>query len=499
MGGNLTARIFVKLIVGVLCVLIAALAAVDVLVSKLAEDRYLEDRQRELTTKARTLAQLSETGFANLPREEFTALARAASVRLTVVAPDGTVLADSDADPAAMDNHRTRPEIAAALSGQLRSMARLSPTVGVRALYVAMPIKAGALRVAVPLSDVSEQVMAIRKEVLTAMAYAFIPTMLVAAFFARSVSSRMGAITKFAGRLADGGFRRRLHWEGRDELALLAGKLDEAAEKLENTFDQLKREHAELERLERIRKDFVINVSHELRTPLASIQGYTETLLNGALAEPDNSVRFLNIIRQNAERLTNLTGDLLTLSRIELKLRNFQPAPYDVNQLVQDCVDSLKPLADRKAIRVLIDQAPDGTEVFGDAEAIHQTLSNLLDNAIKYSPDGGTIWVSAKPLAPEPGQPAFVEISVRDSGMGIPKEDLPRLFERFYRVDKARSREMGGTGLGLAIVKHLVRALGGEVRVTSELGKGATFAFTVPTEDLHLDVEPEVKSELTVS
>jgi two-component system phosphate regulon sensor histidine kinase PhoR len=366
--------------------------------------------------------------------------------------------------------------------------------------YVAVPIPIGALRVSVPLSDIQGQITAIRKETLLSMVYAFVPAMLVAAFFARSVSSKLGAVIGFAGQLADGGFRRRLGWEGRDELAQLAGKLDETAEKLENSFDQLKREHTELERQEQIRKDFVINVSHELRTPLASILGYTETLLNGALNDPGHNVRFLNIIKTNAERLGNLTKDLLTLSRIELKLQKFQFASYNVNRMLADCVESLQPLADRKNIAVTVEPAPDGTEVFCDSEGVHQALSNLLDNAIKYTPEGGSIWVSAATLPREREDAAdFVEFSVRDTGQGIPAQDLPRLFERFYRVDKARSRELGGTGLGLAIVKHLARALGGTVRVESEPGEGATFAFTVPIQDIGLSEEAEVKSELTVS
>lgn len=496
----MTARIFIKQLVGVLCVLVVALAAVDVLVTRLAEETFLAERQRDLTQKAEALAALSDSGFSELPRAEFVDLAGKLGVRLTVVARDGLVLADSEALPETMDNHAARPEIADALQGRLGVSRRTSPTVGVMSFYVAAPIAAGALRVAVPLSDIEAQTTAIRQETLISMIYAFLPAMLVAALLARTVSSKFGAIIEFAGQLADGGFRRRLRWEGKDEMALLARKLDETAAKLENTFDQLRREHSELERVEQIRKDFVINVSHELRTPLASIQGYTETLLNGAVNDPAHNIRFLNIINANAERLGNLTKDLLTLSRIELKLQRFQLASYHVNQIVRDCVESLLPLADRKDINVEVVPAPDGTEIFCDSEAVHQALSNLLDNAIKYTPEGGQITVSAEVL---PGggeaQTDFVEIAVKDSGQGIPENDLPRLFERFYRVDKARSRELGGTGLGLAIVKHLAKAMGGAVTVKSQPGEGARFAFTVPVQDIGLTEEREVKPELTAS
>ncbi len=495
----MTARIFVKLIVGVLCVLIVALAAIDVLVTKQAEDTYIQERRRELQEKARMLARLSDSGFSELTHEEFQQLGRRAGIRMTVVRPDGVVLADSVADPATMDNHSGRPEIAEAFRSGAEYSLRESPTVGVEMLYYAIRIPIGVLRLAVPVSDIQQQVKAIRMETLISLIYAFLPAMLVAALFARSVSSKLGAIIEFAGQLPDGGFRRRLNWDGKDELELLARKLDETAEKLENTFEELRREHAELERQERIRKDFVINVSHELRTPLASIQGYTETLLDGAIQDPVHNVHFLNIIRANAERLRNLTEDLLTLSGIEMKLRRLQPALLDINPVVEMCVESLRPLAERKNITLETERAPEGTRAFCDSEAVHQALSNLLDNAVKYTPENGHIWVSARVVQTDPKAPESVEVAVRDTGLGIPEEDLPRLFERFYRVDKARSRQLGGTGLGLAIVKHLARAMGGDVRVESELGAGAKFAITLPVQDLGLPKDANVQPQLTSS
>jgi two-component system phosphate regulon sensor histidine kinase PhoR len=253
---------------------------------------------------------------------------------------------------------------------------------------------------------------------------------------------------------------------------------------------QLHREHAELERVERIRKDFVINVSHELRTPLASIQGYTETLIDGALHDPDNNMRFLAIIRHNAERLARITEDLLTLSRIEQHRQKFEFQPHSVRELLNNALDIIRPIAEKRAIALQLDghnQAED-FEAWCDSEAVSQILSNLLDNAIKYTPAGGRIEVGAKRAG------EFVELYVRDTGIGIPAEDLPRLFERFYRVDKARSRELGGTGLGLSIVKHLAAAHNGTVRVESRPGEGSTFYVTLPLhesllpgERLHLE------------
>jgi two-component system phosphate regulon sensor histidine kinase PhoR len=272
----------------------------------------------------------------------------------------------------------------------------------------------------------------------------------------------------------------RLSRIGNDELGTLARQLNETGAKLQQIFEEREREHAELERVERIRKDFVINVSHELRTPLASIQGYTETLLDGAIHDADNNERFLHIIRQNAERLGRLTADLLTLSRIELKSQRFQFASYRLEGLLKDCIDSIRPIAGKRAISLGLKPLAGASEVFCDSEAVHQILTNLLDNAIKYTPEGGHIEVSAV------DEGAAVRVNVTDSGIGIPADDLPRLFERFYRVDKARSRALGGTGLGLAIVKHLALSQGGTVGVESVHGQGSTFWFTLPTHDLGL-------------
>jgi two-component system phosphate regulon sensor histidine kinase PhoR len=490
----LTARIFLKLILGVLCVLVVALTAVDFQASKVAEKTYVGILTQELADKGRMLSLLSPEDFARFDKESFQKLAHAAGGRVTAIGTDGRVLADSDAEAGHMENHRSRPEIAAALAGHLGSDSRMSNTVGVKFLYVAVPVQAGALRLAVPLKEIDGQVTAIRKQLLASVALAFLPAILVAAFFARYVSSKLAAAIEYAGKLARGDFRARLSITTRDELGILGEQLNETGEKLQKMFEELQREHEQLERLERIRKDFVINVSHELRTPLASIQGYTETLLDGAIHDPAHNLKFLTIIRQNAERLGRLVGDLMTLSRIELKTTKFQFASYFVNSLLEDCIESMRPMMDKKQIALTIEPAPDRTEVFCDSEAVHQVVTNLMDNALKYTPEGGSIQVGARALAEQDA----VEIYVHDSGIGIPAEDLPRLFERFYRVDKARSRELGGTGLGLAIVKHLVRAQGGEVRVESETNRGSRFAFTLPVHDLGLLEYGAVQSELTV-
>jgi len=229
-----------------------------------------------------------------------------------------------------------------------------------------------------------------------------------------------------------------------------------------------------LKELEKIRQDFVANVSHELRTPLTTIKGYTETLLDGALRE-EVAPQFLQVIQKHADRLAKIVEDLLTLSQIESKEFQLRIEKISLSEFVGDIFDFIKEAADKKEISISSHVNPSTLTVRADRGHLEQILINLLDNAIKYTHGGGKIKVSVI----ERDQ-REIEFSIKDDGIGIPKEDLPRIFERFYRVDKGRSQESGGTGLGLSIVKHLVQAHGGRIWVESRLGEGSAFHFTIP-------------------
>jgi two-component system phosphate regulon sensor histidine kinase PhoR len=229
-----------------------------------------------------------------------------------------------------------------------------------------------------------------------------------------------------------------------------------------------------LKQLERTREEFVANVSHELRTPLSLIKGYVETLLDGARGKPEVAERFLKIIERNTQRLDLLIQDLLTISALEAGRMKLSLHSVALRPLVEKIFTDLKPPADNKNI-TLINQLPELTATT-DASRLEQVFANLLDNAIKYGRAQGRVTVGGKN-----SDKGKIEVFVQDDGPGIPAESLDRVFERFYRVDKARSREQGGTGLGLSIVKHIVQAHGGEVWVKSEPGKGATFFFTLPS------------------
>jgi two-component system phosphate regulon sensor histidine kinase PhoR len=228
-----------------------------------------------------------------------------------------------------------------------------------------------------------------------------------------------------------------------------------------------------LKQLERTREDFVANVSHELRTPLSLIKGYVETLLDGARDNPEVAERFLKIIERNAERLDLLIQDLLTISALESGRMQLNLHPVDLHPLVEKIFTDLQSKAKNKHMR-LVNELPE-LVANADVNRLEQVLANLVDNAIKYGREQGSVCVGGEKL--DDGK---LEIFVQDDGPGIPPESLDRVFERFYRVDKARSRDQGGTGLGLSIVKHIVHSHGGEAWAKSELGKGATFFFTLP-------------------
>jgi two-component system phosphate regulon sensor histidine kinase PhoR len=237
-----------------------------------------------------------------------------------------------------------------------------------------------------------------------------------------------------------------------------------------------------LKELEVVRQDFVANVSHELRTPLTTIKGYTETLLDGALKE-EVAPQFLQVIQKHADRLTKIVEDLLTLSKIESKEFYLKWERLPLSELIDDVLDFVKEAAEKKKISISQSIIPSSLEVTGDRSYLEQVFINLLDNAIKYTHEPGEISISAI----EKGQ-TEIQVAIKDNGIGIPKEDLPRIFERFYRVDKGRSQGLGGTGLGLSIVKHLVQAHGGKVWVDSQPGKGSTFYFTLPKKSVAISL-----------
>jgi two-component system phosphate regulon sensor histidine kinase PhoR len=242
-----------------------------------------------------------------------------------------------------------------------------------------------------------------------------------------------------------------------------------------------------LERLERVRQEFLSNVSHELRTPLTAIITFVETLEDGALEDAETARRFLAAARRNAERMRDLINDILELSAIEAGTVPVEPRQLRLSSLVGDCFAALSARADERRV-ALRNEVGHEVLVYADARRLEQMLTNLVDNAVKFNREGGEVRVSHE----RGGARDFVRVS--DTGEGIPEEHLPRIFERFYRVDRARSRAAGGTGLGLAIVKHLARAHGGEATVASARGEGSTFTIELPARP-SLDAQERAREE----
>jgi two-component system phosphate regulon sensor histidine kinase PhoR len=240
-----------------------------------------------------------------------------------------------------------------------------------------------------------------------------------------------------------------------------------------------------IRRLEKVRKDFVANVSHELRTPLTSIKGYVEALLDGTKDHPEEALRFLQIILKQSDRLNLILDDLLQLSQIESGQVSFKQDLVAIESVIERTVALIRPLAAKKGHRLSVTLSKPLPAVLGDEERLVQVMTNLLDNAVKYTSEGGTIDIAARQVKAldddsEETLRDLIEIVVSDNGIGIPDADRPRVFERFYRVDKARSRELGGTGLGLAIVKHIVEGLGGQIKVEPNTPIGSRFIVRLP-------------------
>jgi two-component system, OmpR family, phosphate regulon sensor histidine kinase PhoR len=233
----------------------------------------------------------------------------------------------------------------------------------------------------------------------------------------------------------------------------------------------------ELRKLERVRRDFVANVSHEFKTPLTAIQGFAETLLGGALDDPQYRIRYLEIILEHSRRLARLTDDLLKLSKMDADRLEVEIHRLSVQHFVESCIETIQRAAEEKDLHITVKLPPSLPDIAADRRRLAEVLQNLLDNAMQYTPAGGRIEVTASADSYE------VTFTVSDTGIGIPQADQSRIFERFYRVDVARSREVGGTGLGLSISKHLVEVHGGRIWVDSEVGHGSRFHFTVPIFD----------------
>jgi two-component system phosphate regulon sensor histidine kinase PhoR len=580
--GNAT--VLRKLLFSALLLIVVALGSAAIFLTRYtaaSERRHAEDMMAAQTRIL--LPALAALGPADAHAlEAWTARAGTETrARVTIIARDGTVLADSQHEPASMDNHAGRPEVRQALAGATGTAVRHSATLDVDLCYLAVPAdiegRPGViLRLSVPLRQIEVAAAAVRWIILQSSLVAAAFALAVAFFVSRAFSRRIRRIQTFAQELVNAEYSGTLASQPDDELGSVARSLRSMAAQfrrmLQTLADELARRKAvlagmvegvlavdrdlrvtfcndsfaravkagvperipvvevvrdpeflellrrviasgepvrrrltlvaaqgrvfdvqgapvgehpgggaiavlhditDLERLERVRKDFVANISHELRTPLAAIRGYAETLLDGASEDAANCRKFLEVIRRNTVRLGDIAADLLALS--ELEAEREPPAPEKIS--VREVAVAALRTVERQAVAHNVDVyagTMDDVHVMGQRFRLEHALVNLLDNAIRFNRAGGEVRLEAVLAGDQ------VRVRVSDTGIGIPFLDLPRIFERFYCVDKARSRETGGTGLGLTIVKHVAEKMGGTVAVESSLGKGSVFTLLFP-------------------
>src|ERR1700742_3407477 len=536
------------------------------------ENTLRNDIERLLVQNAKGFALRVENDKQHSLQEMAAEESRITETRVTIIARDGVVLADSEADPKTMENHSGRPEVIDALSGKTGSSSRLSHTVGVEFLYLAVPSGDKIVRLAYPLASIQQHIADIHRNLAKATLLALLMALILAVFIAEVISRRLRRIVRFAEQIADGNLSARIAETSGDEIAQVAMALDRTARRLEENFARVRESRSELEallnsmtdgviavspdmkirwanraitsivhqqvrigvpviellrhpdflatitaslkskrrettiaaslsgrrsfsinaeplpdggvvsvlhdiseveRVEKTRRDFIANVSHELRTPLTSISGYTETLIESEGLFNESAREFLQVILRNADRMGRLTEDLLVLARVESGEEKLDLRPHPARILLAESASSMQENARFAEVELVVEEIPDWS-VICDSYAVHQVFGNLISNAIRYAQSGKKIIIGAQE------ELGGIEFFVRDFGPGIASEHLPRIFERFYRVDKARSRESGGTGLGLAIVKHIVLNHGGAVRVESSVGDGTTFFFLLP-------------------
>jgi two-component system phosphate regulon sensor histidine kinase PhoR len=568
-----------------------ALAVLLLLAGPSLDRRARDDAFATLTAEARLMAHVVEQALAGGARTGtldpvVDAAAREVNARVTVVLPDGRVVADSVASGEALEhmaNHADRPEVQAALAGRTARSERRSATVGDELLYAAEPVWSGGRVVAVArvsrgIESIEEQSRSLWRAGAVALAFAFLATAGLSVLLSSPLARSLQEIMDTARQYAQGNLSARIPVRRHDELGELARIINQSADQLQERMAEIARDRGrtdailsamddgvlavdhrgtvilanpsltkaldlrdapsrhylevirqsevgvlieevlrtgerreaevellhlrrvfsiigvpfpgeegtphgavltfndstERQRLERIRRDFVANASHELRTPLTSIRGFVEALEDGAVEEPATAARFLGKIRTHADRMAALVEDLLELSRLESGERAPEMEETLPRDVIEDVVASFAGAATRKDIS-LRSADRGAAPVVTDPDRLRRILENLVDNAVKYTPPGGVVEVTA---APGPDGGALVE--VEDSGPGIGPEHLGRIFERFYRVDKARSRELGGTGLGLSIVRHLAEGMGASVSVESHPGRGSRFSVLLP-------------------
>ncbi len=394
-------------------------------------------------------------------------MARDTNTRLSVLDDAGVILLESEVEEiTSSENHKARPELREAARQDIGIAKRYSDIKASQTLYTAKRIVTPKgplfIRLGVPVRNLQERLSDIFSALAIGAAFGMVLSLLIALIVVRRITDPLSEMTKVAEAISLGNYGARIRRLPRNELGTLGLAINRLAEAVQANISRR-------EKMEQIRREFSSNISHELKTPLTSIRGYVDTLLSGALADPQHNLRFLRIIESNAERMSNLVNDLLRLATIEANEGLIDLEDVDWKPIVNEAIARHQPKMDSKQIELNLKIDTQETAVKGSQKAMSHILDNLLANAVLYTPPSGHVSIFLRQCE------KFIELVVKDDGIGIAKADQPRIFERFYRVDAARTKNEGGTGLGLAIVKHLVIQIQGTIHVESELGQGASF------------------------
>ena len=466
-----------------LFIIAASVVAGSGIFSTISLDNYFRSRLvDELTTQA-TQAEFVVNNLTVPDSTQYVHLqqyAKSANLRLTLIDKHVTVLFESELPQANLvniENHAQRPEVRDALQHGIGTSTRLSSTVNIEMLYLAKRVTSPidqtnkfvgteVVRVGVPLTHVHEIMNDIRSKVIFVSAFVLLIIVGATVFVSKRIAQPIQDMAEIAEHIRAGDFERRIPITTNDEFGKLALSLNSMVDKLNEDIVKLKK-------LERMRSEFLGNVSHELRTPIFAVQGMLETLLGGALDDKEVNRDFVNRALINTERLNVLLGDLIEISRIESGEMRMSFRYFNVREFLEHVISEMQLTAGQNNILLTLEGNTLPLQAYGDRDRLKQVMINLIQNAIKYNRPHGKVTVSYQQLN------GSVRISIADTGMGIAIEHRSRIFERFYRADKERSREAGGTGLGLAIVKHIVEAHSSSVDVQSVIGEGSTFSFTL--------------------
>ncbi|GAB7388614.1 ATP-binding protein [Bacillaceae bacterium] len=584
-------KLWLRISFAFISLIFLVLLGIGAYAANMMKDTYIEMMRNQLSQDAKLALETIDTArLMERPQalqREVERFAEAVQTRITIIDWKGNVLADSEEDPAAMENHGDRPEFREAVRNgrAIGEAIRFSTTLGYEMMYVALPIVRderviGVMRVAVTLEQVQKAVRQLWVSLASVMGGVLILSALISIKMAQGITRPIEEIIRVARHLTQKKYDSRVRVQTKDELEQLASAINFLASSLQQQMEEIQENEqrlagvltnlvsgvmligshrrivlvnpameqilgspadylvgklhieasknfglsqlidkclkqggkireevhvyypkerildahlapylneegeirgvitvlhdiTEIRRLEKMRSEFVANVSHELKTPITAVKGFAETLLDGAMHDEETCRSFLKIIYDESDRLHRLINDILNLSKIEQQRLPLKIETVNLSDLVYETTATLQEQISKKKLTLHL---PEQRQVFieGEKDRLRQIILNLVANGIAYTPEGGKISVQLVEKAEE------VDLVVADTGIGIPQKDLHRIFERFYRVDKARSRESGGTGLGLAIVKHLVESHHGRIHVESEEGRGSTFTITLP-------------------